>query len=117
MSDSVTTQAIGLANTLFDDLLTGKQRRTIRLGEKDFEPGFLMYQGSQDPSVTAFVWITDVLHIKLKGAAIKTGETLEFLIEELSPYYPAQVINGETRVTLILHLTPEATTKIFPRES
>lgn len=117
MSTSVATQTLGLANDLFTDLLAGKTNHTIRIGEKDIEPGFMMYQNSQDPSMTAYVWVKDVMHVKLKGATVKLGDPLETLIADLQPHYPMLNIDGETQVTLIRHLTVDETTKIFPKAS
>ena len=115
MSDQVTTQTLTLPEDHFDDLRAGKRIWTIRDGEREIEPGFLMYEGMDDKSVTEFVWVTDVYYIRLKGASVKTSEKLEDLIEKLTPFYPD--IDGETKVTLILHLTVAETKKIFPQSA
>ncbi len=112
---TVTTQTLALPADHFDDLRAGKWIWTIREGEVEIEPGFMMYEGEEDKSITEFVWVTDVYHLKLKGAAVKTGETLDALIKKLSPFYSD--ITGETKVTLVLHLTVAETKKIFPQSA
>lgn len=116
MPDTITVQSLRLSYEQFSDLLSNKIKHTIRLGEKDIEPGFMMYQGATDSSQTAFVWVKDVYHLKLKGVSVKLGEPLEDLIKTLQHYYPVQTITGDTKVTLIQHLSVDETTKIFPSQ-
>lgn len=113
MSDQVTTQTLDLSDDGFTKLRSGQKTHTIRLGEREIEPGFLEYRGVVDQSLSEFVWVKDVYYIRLKGVAVKLGEDLDTLVKNLSRFYPD--IDGETKVTLVMHLTPEETKRIFPQ--
>ncbi len=113
---TIEPQILYLNDTLFPALMADKKTYTIRMGHRDIEPGFLMYQGVTNPSLQAYVWVKQVLHLKLKGASVKLKKPVDDLIKSLQIHYPAQVINEETQVTLIIHLTVSATQKIFPQK-
>ncbi|MBX3529949.1 MAG: ASCH domain-containing protein [Rhizobiaceae bacterium] len=101
-------QLLGVVNRLWEPLVRGEKRSTIRFGEAEIRPGLLRYVNDADPSLTAVVNVTRVSRMKLADAAAFLGRTADWppqvMLEGMREHYPDIVLDDTVQV--IEHSVP-----------
>lgn len=104
-------QTLKLADDLFEPLLNGTKRGTVRNGKRDIVPGTLIFEsadGTQKPArvQVSRVSLTEVHALTIRDAQLDGHERPDDLIAALHRFYPS--LAGTDLVTVIEFGTPGA---------
>lgn len=100
-------QALELVDRYFDALFAGQKRNTQRYQEQRTEPGFLIFEASDDPVLLALVWVEDVIYTALRDVHDAVGGekySPDELLAGMRKHYPDIQLDSE--IMVVKHLSP-----------
>lgn len=107
----MTSQRLALAEQLFEPLLNGEKRQTIRWRETVIEPGLMEYFSEVTPNRRVAVWVTSCRMMPLSEVAAFLGKEDEWpddvMLSGMQRHYPE--IQMHDPVQVVSHLTPQQT--------
>lgn len=117
MNDPI--QKLELVDERWDALINGKKLDTIRFEEMHIEPGFMIYRNCSNLETHCIVHVAKVMDIPLRDVLKYTRDrdrkpNEAALLERMKVHYP--VIELDTRIQYIQHLSPSETLSVFPDE-